>query len=70
MIGARVFIGVNAVIAGKLTVGDDALIAANALVTRDVAARAVMLGNPAQAVSFAGSGEYLLPAAETHPGSA
>lgn len=61
VIGARVWIGTNAVIAGRLRVGDDALVAANALVTRDVAPRAVVMGNPAQVVSFEGSSAYVSP---------
>lgn len=60
-LGERVYVGANAVIAGEVNVGDDALVAANALVTRDVAPRAVVLGNPAQVVSFEGSAEYLSP---------
>jgi serine O-acetyltransferase len=69
VLGERVYVGVNAVIAGNVNIGDDALIAANALVTRNVPPRAVMLGNPAQAVSFEGSGDYLSPVAEIHPGN-
>lgn len=68
-LGERVYIGANAVIAGRLSIGDDALVAANALITRDVAPRAVMLGNPAQLVSFEGSGDYLSPSSETRSSS-
>jgi len=68
-LGARVWVGPNAVIAGDVSVGDDALIAANALVTRDVAACAVMLGNPAQAVSYEGSRDYLSPSGDSNLGS-
>jgi acetyltransferase-like isoleucine patch superfamily enzyme len=45
-------VGANAVVAGRLTVGDEAVIAANALVTWDVPPRAVVIGNPAQVASF------------------
>jgi acetyltransferase-like isoleucine patch superfamily enzyme len=48
----------NAVIAGRLTVGNEAVIA-NALVTRDVPPRAVVIGNPAQVASFNGSSAYM-----------
>jgi serine O-acetyltransferase len=61
VLGERVYVGVNAVIAGPVRVADDALISANALVTRDVTSRAVMLGNPARVVSFEGSGAYIAP---------
>ena len=60
-LGERVYVGANAVIAGPVNVGDDAVISANALVIRDVAPGAVVMGNPAKVVSFEGSGEYLSP---------
>jgi serine O-acetyltransferase len=61
VLGERIYVGANAVIAGPVHIGDDALVAANALVTRDVAPMAVVLGNPATIVSFEGSGDYLAP---------
>jgi serine O-acetyltransferase len=61
VIGERVYVGANAVIVGRVHIGNDSMIAANALVNRDVASNAVMLGNPAQVVSFDGSSEYLSP---------
>lgn len=60
-LGERVYVGANAVIAGNLNVGDDALVSANALVIRDVAPGAVVMGNPAKVVSYEGSAEYLSP---------
>jgi serine O-acetyltransferase len=66
VLGERVYIGANAVIAGPVYVGDDALVAANALVTRDVASRAVVMGNPAKVVSFKGSGDYLASEGNDH----
>jgi serine O-acetyltransferase len=68
-LGERVYVGANAVIAGPVNIGDDALIAANTLITRDVAPRSVMLGNPAQLTSFGGSAEYISPAFEPYPDS-
>jgi serine O-acetyltransferase len=59
-IGNRVFIGTNAVVAGKITVGDDAMICAGSVVTRSVPPRAVMVGNPARVVSYDGSFDYVL----------
>jgi serine O-acetyltransferase len=54
-IGNRVWIGPGAVIAGPVVVGDDASIAANSLVTRDVPAAGVAMGVPAQVISMKGS---------------
>lgn len=46
-IGNNVWIGTNAVIVGKITIGDDCLIAPNAFVNRDVPPHSVVIGNPA-----------------------
>src|SRR5690606_28075898 len=45
-IGDRVYIGPNAIVVGKITVGEDAVICAGAVVTKSVPPRAVVLGNP------------------------
>ncbi|WP_268762147.1 DapH/DapD/GlmU-related protein, partial [Frankia casuarinae] len=50
-IGDRVSIGTGARILGRLEVGDDALVGANAVVTRSLAARSVAVGAPARVVS-------------------
>lgn len=47
-IGSRVWIGPHARVAGAVTVGDDATIAAGAVVTQDVPAGALVAGNPAR----------------------
>ena len=47
-IGRRVWIGSHAVILPGITVGDGAVVAAGAVVTRDVAAGAVVMGVPAK----------------------
>ena len=46
-IGNKVWIGTNAVIVGKITIGDDVLIAPNAYVNFDVPSHSVVIGNPA-----------------------
>jgi len=58
-IGDRVFIGPHSVIVGKITIGDDAMIGAGAVITRSVPARAVVLGNPARVISFHGSFSHI-----------
>lgn len=47
-LGHRVLIGTGAKILGPLTVGDDARIGANSVVTKDVPAGSTVVGNPAQ----------------------
>lgn len=46
IIGDCVWIGVNATILGKITIGNDVLIAPNSYVNCDVPAHSVVLGNP------------------------
>jgi serine O-acetyltransferase len=58
-IGDRVYIGPHAIVVGKITIGDDAVICAGAVVTRSVPPRAVVLGNPARVISHEGSFEYI-----------
>ncbi|BAO55752.1 hexapeptide transferase family protein [Nonlabens marinus S1-08] len=59
IIGNRVYIGVNAVIAGRITVGDAAVIAANSLVTRNVDSHTTVMGVPAVQVSDNDSRDYI-----------
>jgi maltose O-acetyltransferase len=48
-IGANVWIGAGALILPGVTIGDNALVGAGSVVTRDVPARATVYGNPARA---------------------
>lgn len=59
-IGDRVYIGPSAIVVGKITIGDDVVICAGAVVTRSVPPRAVVHGNPARVISYEGSFEYVL----------
>jgi serine O-acetyltransferase len=54
-IGDRVWLGPGAVVAGPITLGNDATVAANSLVVRDVPDRGVARGVPAEIVSLRGS---------------
>lgn len=47
-IGANVWIGGGALLLPGVTIGDDAVIGAGAVVTRDVAAQSTVVGNPAR----------------------
>ena len=50
-LGNRVWVGTNAVIVGKITIGDNVLIAPNAYVNMDVPADSIVIGNPAQIIT-------------------
>ncbi len=45
-IGNRVYIGINSVIVGKVTIGDDVMIAPNSFVNVDIPSYSVVFGNP------------------------
>lgn len=47
-IGANVWIGGGSLILPGITIGDDAIVGAGSVVTRDVAAGATVIGNPAR----------------------
>ncbi|WP_213803906.1 serine acetyltransferase [Granulicella sp. dw_53] len=55
----RVWVGANAVIVGRITIGREALIAPGAYVNFDVPSGSVVLGNPGKVVSSSGSGGYI-----------
>ena len=59
IIGNNVYIGVNSVVAGKITIGDHVLIGACTLVTNDVDENAVVLGVPAVKISDKSSKGYI-----------
>lgn len=48
IIGNNVWIGTNAVVVGKIKIGDDVLIAPNAYVNFDIPSHSIVLGNPAK----------------------
>ena len=45
-IGNEVWIGINATIVGRITIGDDVLIAPNTFVNKDVPSHSIVFGNP------------------------
>lgn len=46
IIGNEVWIGVNSTIVGKITIGDDVLIAPNTYVNCDIPSHSIVFGNP------------------------
>lgn len=58
-IGDNVYIAPGSRLIGRITVGDHAAIGANAVVTRDVPAHAVVAGIPAEVISMEGSAGYV-----------
>ena len=58
-LGDRVYLGAGACVLGKVTVGDDAVVGANATVTKSLPPRAVAVGSPAQIVSMRGAFRYV-----------
>ncbi|MBF6640020.1 serine acetyltransferase [Flavobacterium sp. J49] len=58
-IGDRVWIGANSVVVGKITIGNDVLIAPLSYVNFDVPDKAVVMGNPAQIVNYNTSAVYI-----------
>lgn len=59
VIGDRVYIGANAVVAGNIAIGNDAVIGACSFVGADVADNAVVSGVPAVVLSGSGSKAYI-----------
>jgi serine O-acetyltransferase len=58
-VGDNVYIGPGAKIVGAVTVGNNAAIGANAVVTKNVPDNAVVAGIPAEVISYEGSQGYV-----------
>lgn len=59
VLGDRVYFGAGASAIGPITIGDDAVLGAGAVVTKSLPARAVAVGSPAEIVSMRGSFRYV-----------
>lgn len=46
VIGNDVWIGINAIVVGKITIGDDVMIAPNSYVNCDIPSHSIAIGNP------------------------
>lgn len=49
--GDCVWIGINSTVVGKVTIGDNVLIAPNTFVNFDVPSNSIVIGNPAKIIS-------------------
>ena len=49
-IGKRCFVGVNAIIMPGITIGDEVIVGAGAVVTKDVPSHCIVAGNPAKVI--------------------
>ncbi len=59
LLGDRVHVGANAVLLGKINVGNDAVIGPGAVVMTDVPPCGVAMGNPARVIAQTGSFEFV-----------
>jgi serine O-acetyltransferase len=64
VIGSHVYIAPGAKIFGRLTIGDNVAVGANAVVSTSVPANAVLVGNPARIVSYRGAADFVIVGAE------
>lgn len=58
-LGDRVHVGANAILLGKITIGDDAVIGPGAVVMTSVPPCGIAVGNPARVVSLDGSFDFV-----------
>ena len=58
-IGSNVWIGANATVCPGVTIGDDAIVAAGAVVTKDVPARTIVAGVPAHVLREVGPDDVI-----------
>lgn len=59
LLGNNIYLGANCVVAGKIIVGDNVLVAACSLLNENAEDNAVYLGVPAIQISLKGSGGYI-----------
>jgi serine O-acetyltransferase len=59
ILGDRVFLAAGSKVIGRVVIGDDAVVGANAVVTKDVPPKGVVGGIPARLISLEGSAGYV-----------
>ena len=57
--GDRVYFGIGSKVMGGVRVGSDVAVGANAVILEDVPDRAVVVGNPAKVINYAGSEDFI-----------
>jgi serine O-acetyltransferase len=60
-LGNRVFVGVNAMVGGKIVIGDDVAISACSLVIGNIPSGSVVIGVPGRIVAASGSEPFIRP---------
>lgn len=58
-IGNKVYIGANALVLGKIEIGDEVVIGAGSVVTKSLPPKAVVVGNPFKIISYNGSSDII-----------
>lgn len=58
-LGHGVYVGVGAKVIGKITIGNNVAVGANAVVIKDVPDNAVVVGVPARIINYNGSKEFI-----------
>ncbi len=66
-IGSDVWLGGGCIVLPGVTIGDNAVIGAGSVVTKDVPKNAVVCGNPAKVLRYVDNSDFQ-PGAGTHPG--
>jgi len=54
-IGNNVYLGPGCCVVGGITIGDNVVVGANAVVTKDIPDNAIVVGNPSKIISYKGS---------------
>ncbi|TYK64778.1 serine O-acetyltransferase [Colwellia echini] len=55
VIGDNVYLGAGSCVLGGITIGNNVVVGANAVVTKDIPDNAVVVGNPSKIISYKGS---------------
>ena len=68
-LGDRVWVGPNAVITGRIRIGNGAVIGANSLVASNIPENGVAVGVPARVIGYSGSADLIAMPKKAPPGS-